>query len=263
VLTISDAAVRRAFRTYQEVYGRQRYWGLTQYAPLWDYGRRAFSSGAEFDAFKELYKVLRFQWLVFRSSRVNYTPPPPEIVFALLSKASHPHPEILTASLSTLRPADGPALRGVLQNAAEIKVNNGGSSLVAASKFLHFWNPKLFVIVDAQVMDGFVFQQDWLYNEIDAVNKKLDQELARTPWRLVGPVTRFRYEAILHWSSSLLHANPNIPALFADFARGEKIPEPLGGFAQFEGAAVEMLLLGLANMPPAGVQGGAEELPGG
>jgi hypothetical protein len=257
MLTITDDAARRAFRAYQAMYSRGRDWGVHQYKPLWEHGRRAFVAGGDPVEFTKLYEDLRRGWLVFRPS-----PPTPEVkVHTILSDAAKRHPEVLKVRLSTFERDHLPAMRAVLQNAAEIKRNSGGPSLVAVSKFLHFWNPGLFVIVDNQVMDSFVFQQAWLYDEISAVNKEIAPELDNAPEQLLGPSTGFYYEAILLWASRFIRKNRNIPALFAEFAQERDQEDPDGGFAQFEAAAVEILLLGLANMPPAGVTAGGDVPP--
>lgn len=257
MLTITDDAVRRAFQAYKAVYGRNRDWGIHEFAPLWGYGRRAFGSDRDRAEFDKLYSALRYGWLVFRSSHKNYIPPSADTVYAILIDAFKGQSELLTIRLGTLGPSHLPAIRSVLHHAAAIKRNNDGPSLVAVSKFLHFGNPGLFVIVDNQVMESFVFQQAWLYDEIAAMNKEIASELTGAPQRLAGVTTHFAYEAIVYWARRLVRHNPNIPKLFAEFARGAAPEEPPGEYEQFEAAAVEMLLLGLANMPPAGVQVGA------
>jgi hypothetical protein len=121
------------------------------------------------------------------------------------------------------------------------------------SKFLHFWNPRLFIIVDFGVIWGFVLRHSWLWNEVKTVRSKVE---ARLPGRRPDPSDKvcdaLTYLSILLWAAELVGDNPQITSNFADYvgrhAAGHGLP-----LAEYEGAAVEWFLLGLVELPPAGV----------
>lgn len=44
---------------------------------------------------------------------------------------------------------------------------------MAATKLLHAWNPRLFVIVDDRVMENFVLRHSWIREEIEHFEAKV------------------------------------------------------------------------------------------
>ena len=63
------------------------------------------------------------------------------------------------------------------------------------------------------------------------------------------------YLAVLTWASDLLRQNPDITPLFSEYVRSSKHDQSIDfPLDEYESAAVEWLLLGLAEIPPAGVE---------
>jgi len=63
-----------------------------------------------------------------------------------------------------------------------------------------------------------------------------------------------RYFATLVWGGGVLRMNPPIPRSFASYIRGAHPECPALPLETFEAAALEWLLLGLVDVPPAGVK---------
>lgn len=252
-MRVADNTIRSAFRYHNIVYASLRGWSVSEIVRLWRNGQHAFGPEANPAAFEQVYDALRKGWQVFRPIAYVDIPTVGQ-VYGVLSQLDD---RFRTLSLSQLSYADVPALWSLLSQAGAIKRDKyKRPSLMAVSKFMHFWNPRLFVIVDDEVMGRFVFKHTWLNNAIQVFGENVDsyypeQELAGQFFASYG----LRYLDFLAWSSRLLQDNPSIESLFAQYvlkhANGEEPPE---GFEDFEGAAIEWLLLGLVELPPAGVE---------
>ncbi|HED53172.1 MAG TPA: hypothetical protein ENJ00_03105 [Phycisphaerales bacterium] len=63
------------------------------------------------------------------------------------------------------------------------------------------------------------------------------------------------YMAVLTWAGGVFRQNPAITPLFAEYVRGVEHDRPIDfPLDDYEAAAVEWLLLGLAELPPPGVE---------
>src|SRR5258705_10919806 len=82
---------------------------------------------------------------------------------------------VKTRHLSSIREDDSCWLLEIFRNLGQMKLNKSGPSVVALSKVLHFWNPRLFVIVDDLIMWKWVFAHSWLKDDIDKISAKLRQ----------------------------------------------------------------------------------------
>jgi hypothetical protein len=248
VLSIDGPAARRAFERYLELYVAD---GRSGFVEPWALGARAFGDPADADAGERLYDLLRRRWLVFRGPP-GAAPPAAEVV-AIFTRLSGSLPALRSLRLTELERAHLPMVEAALREASRVKANKGGPSLVATTKFLHFWNPRLFVIVDAELIDGYALRHRWLRDDVVAVARAegltaaLDSPF-RTRWRGLP------YVHLLFWAAHLHRASPSIRH---EFARALGRLSGVDGLprdaATFEAAAIEWLLLGLIELPPAGV----------
>ena len=205
-------------------------------------GARAFGGHGGLAEFTKVYNGLR-KWKLFRGGQVK----PTKWVFEKLACLD---PGLRERRLSELDTNDWPRVCEAIWLLREVKDNATGPSVMAISKFLHFWNPRLFVICDQAEVEQFVFGHRWLKAEVDGMdvahyggNGEVAQEQ-----RLV------EYLRVLALASELVKANMHILMEFDRTVRclvpGAAIPADIG---TYEATAVEWCLVGLAEMPPAGV----------
>ena len=250
-MLLSSSVIEAAYECRYRQYEQKRLWGIDYHLKCWELGRRAFEDGS-FKAFNKLYGELRGNWQVFRSKHFNA--PTVDALYALLQRTDKGLRNLRLGDFANL---DSNRLQMVWEAMTEvgsIKENKDGPSVMATSKFLHFLNPRLFVIVDREAMWNWVFRHGWLHDEVERVNAILPAYLptqaslhkyfqADLRWLL----------AITVWSGQLMQANPSINAAFDSHIRKyakESVPENIG---TYDAAAIEWLLLGLVELPPEGV----------
>jgi hypothetical protein len=210
---------------------------------MYEAAARAFGAGGRFDDFRVVYDGLR-KWKLFRAGRVEA----PETVFEWLNAGDG---NLRQRRLSALGPDDWGAAWDAIYRMRNVKPNMTGPSLMAISKFLHFWNPRLFVICDQEEVEGFVFGHQWLRTELKGVNVA---DLA--DGAVVAPHPRLaQYLKVLAFASEFVRANQHILSGFAQTVRGiagnAEVPADI---ETYEATAVEWCLIGLAEMMPSGVE---------
>lgn len=145
----------------------------------------------------------------------------------------------------------------ILQSMTGLKPLTYGPSAVAISKFLHFWNPRLFVIVDDAVVWKWVFGHRWLRRLMSETRGRIRPLMGGT-WKVVsdGACDLRSYLAIVRWSAEVIADNPAIMDSFAKHvARHAEDKQIDVTVESYDAAAMEWLLLGLVEIPPAGVAG--------
>lgn len=249
MIRISEQAARRAFAECRK---RRSDWfgpnGLRLQLRMYRAAARAFGEPGRLDDFLVVYNGLR-KWKLFRAGRVEDA----KIVYGWLSSLAA---ELRQYRLSTLTPEGWRSVWQAIGRMRNVKPNKTGPSLMAISKFLHFWNPRLFVICDQGEVAGFVFGHRWLASQLDGVDWVLDAagvDEDKEP-------ALSQYLRVLAMGSEFVKANPHI---LPEFARqvhkmvaeakisGDVVPADIG---TFEATAVEWCLVGLAEMPPAGLK---------
>jgi hypothetical protein len=245
-MKIDDQAIGGAFEQHHKQYvsAGTRAWDIEGHVECWKIAYQAFEQDSS-DKFKELYDHLRKQWQVFRGASEYWSAKQTFSALKALPQAWR------GKHLSELTLADAQRCRQLLDSVAGIKPLKEGVSVVAISKFLHFWNPRLFVIVDRGVMWRWVFQHDWLWQQVSAFACNLPRpQLVKPDENCDLPC----YLAILLWSAEVIRNNPTIIEHFARYVQkhstGIAHDLPL---ATYEAAAMEWLLLGLVERPPVGV----------
>lgn len=248
---LSGTAIDAAFESHALQYGDERLWTIPYHIECWVHAHDAFENGSK-AAFDWLYDELRKKWQVFRSRNYNAqtTEKIRDILKTLPIELRHRRlgefAEPTTAMLDHLWYA--------ITVAAEIKKNKNGPSLVALTKFLHFWNPRLFVIADREVVWNWVFPHHWIWAQVESVRDDIDKVFSPAVRKHRLFTTELKdYLAVLVWGGRVLRDNPKICGAFASYVeRQNKGPIDLN-LCEYEGAALEWLLLGLVELPPAGV----------
>jgi hypothetical protein len=242
--------IRAAFEQHHRQYAEgSRAWKISNHAQCRQMAHRAFQERAAED-FTALYEELRRHWQVFRGSKGQHWSAATTQRRLASLPATHGRKKL---SECTMNDNDAEGLWKTLESMAGIKRLRNGPSVVAVSKFLHFWNPRLFIIAAGAMIWDKVMTHWWLWDEIAAVRTKVGKLLPGKPTdRSNGPCDLVSYLAILLWAGGLVRENPSIPSEFAEYVKRYSGPCDLP-LEEYEAAAVEWLLLGLVELPPVGL----------
>lgn len=250
MLVIDRATVESALDSYNEIYAQGRKWLIKDKIAFYSKAQSALQQESN-EQLEELIAQLRSYWQAFRAGATSLSNS--EIVRLLAAQDQR----LRAASLMSAFPAHTKDLLQLVQACARIKSNKYGPSVVAMSKVLHAWNPKLFVVVDQEVMWGRVLGRVWLWRDFERHRRELfaANAIDRNPTNdEVCDV--HSYVAILSWSAMILKHNLHIKEQFMTFV-SKHAEEPQCGFsriADLDAVALEWVLLGLAELPPRGVQ---------
>ncbi len=243
VMIVERNTIDKAFGRFVIAYEK---WSIPHQLGLYQAGEKAFEGSGDETSFRKIYDALAGGWQALR--------PKPKGIW----EADRAFREFMALSqefrkrkLSELDEPGWQAVWDCMNHVRAIKPNKSGPSLVAISKFLHFWNPHVFVIVDGAKVQGWVFGHKWLSNQLPPlddlprISEADDQRTSRLIW----------YLRVLRWAAEVVRANPHICEAFAatvrDNAGGEKVPDDI---ETYEATAVEWFLLGLVELPPCGVK---------
>ena len=248
-MIFGEQTIRAAFdehwRVYVDVQGKG--WTLAARAEYYRLAQAAFDPRSpSSDAFARLYHEIGWGWQAFRP---GYKPNWSEA-------ETYQHLCALPGDLRgrTLTALDEVGLREVrlvTEEVSGIKRTASGPSVVALSKFLHFWNPSLFVIVDS-IVRGCLSR----LGSSQRANPARCDSSAHTPEPLhlvpkSGGHDVPSYVEVLRWSGKVLRRNPTIMPCFAEYI-GRKGGVDMRGLPveRYEASAIMCLLLGLARIPP-------------
>jgi len=203
---------------------------------LYNSANRAFIGEGSLKDFQTVYEELVRQWQVFRGGQEHWSL---ERTYCVLKDLPE---DLKHCSLSELDIYKWRDVWNAIESMKDIKKLKTGHSLVAISKFLHFWNPRLFVIFDSGVVENWVFRHQYLADQLssEAVNSVLNE------LDLNNNSRRTKYFRALLFASDLIKECPYILEAFAS-----KVHEDIG---TYEATAIEWFLLGLVELPPRGVE---------
>lgn len=246
-MRVNETTVKAAFDEYSKHYAEGRAWGIDHHVEMWNLARQAFRHGS-FDAFHTLYEKLRSRWQVFRGTGDHW---PDRKVYDTLLACDQ---RIARCRLSSICKDDLPSIWAAIQAVKSIKVNQTGPSVVAVSKFLHFRNPRLFVIVDDGLVWKWVFGHSWLREQVESIRKETDCLIGHSTRHADSVCDLPTYLAVLAWASRLVRDNPCItPAFYEHVRRHANKVTVSPEVAEYDAAALEWFLLGLVALPPVGV----------
>lgn len=243
-MTFEMDTIVAAFEQHRERYTEK--WPLDHHLELWRSASAAFAGPSE-DEFRIVYDALSKTWKAMRRATEKWD------VKLTFSKLCDLDSNYSKKKLSDLTSRDATPLWVLIKSVEALKVNKYGSSVVAISKFLHFWNPRLFVIVDDAVMWNHVFDRWWLWDSFKQTRAAVDEMLPDAPAKRNDySCDLSSYLAVLFWSSDLLRSNPGILSRFREYL-GPSHLTAMPDADSFEAAAIEWFLLGVAELLPAGV----------
>jgi len=235
MINITKEAIDSAFNCLAE---RYQNWFADSKAmlDLYNSANRAFVGEGSLGDFRIVYEELRGKWQVFRGGQGHWSL---EQTYRVLKDLPEDLKNCCLSELDTYKWRD---VWNAIESLKDIKQLKEGPSLVAISKFLHFWNPRLFVIFDSEVVENWVFRHKYLADQLNSEHVKsvLDQLNLNNNSRLP------KYFKALVFASDLISNYPHILEAFAS-----KVHNDIG---TYEATAVERFLLGLVELPPAGLE---------
>lgn len=246
-MRIEEKTIRAAYQSYAEQYGQRKNWNIADHVGLWKKARTAFHNNSQED-FHKIYTTLQKGWQVFRGAADHWSEKEAFDKIRRLDAAS------VQLKLSCLDAKDISSIKGVVSALAAIKTTKDEKgSLVAVSKFLHFWNPGLFIIVDRAVVGEYVFRHTWLKKEL----KQAAEEIDIKPLHADKEYERYSleyYPAVLWLGHKILENNPTVMKCFREMVlRHAKDAENGLSLMDYEAPAIEWLLIGLVEVPPNGL----------
>lgn len=249
-MVVANGTIDAAFDSFVEHYAKrkERAWEIASHLKMYRLREKAFSGAGDFGSFRDIYEELRRYWQALRPCPTGTWSA--EKTFDVLRSLGQ---ECRSKALSTLTAEDWPAVWRCIHEMRDLKPCKSGPSVVAISKFLHFWNPRLFMIVDVAMVEDRVLGHRWLRDQLpemplgqcEALFPGADQE---------RNASLVHYLRVLMWAGNLVKTNPHIREGFASTVKkligGD---ESLEDIEKLEAPAVEWFLLGLVELPPAGV----------
>lgn len=249
-MQLTRQIIEAAFQMHGQVYNDQKLWNIPYHVRCWERANAAFDQELP-EEFEWIYVELKNHWQAFRNARS--TPWTALRTFDQLRSLDHGWRH---KPLHEFRDEDLPQCWRILDSMSGIKPLKYGPSVVAISKFLHFWNPRLFVIVDDAVIWKWVFAHRWLWRPVERMRDHIVEQIGQSRVASTyGACDLVSYLAILRWSADVIRLNPDVGPCF-DAHLKQHCPDqticlPL---ETYEAAAMEWLLLGLVEVPPPGVQ---------
>lgn len=246
-MEFTHETIRRAFAQHELNYHRTNQWPVGDHVRCWEHARAAFEEDSP-AALESLFTHLRGYWQVFRSATMP--------VWSTEKIRTHLRGlpvEWRTKRLSQLRDEDLRGLAGIVNGMTGMKPIKYPPSIVAISKVLHFFNPRLFPIVDDAIIWRYVLKHRWLWRPI-----KQERDRIAPIVGLDMPVGTacdvLSFIAIMRWASKLIAANPDIMTEFAPYVRRNSSDRETGArdlpLEEYEAGAVEWFLLGVVELPP-------------
>lgn len=248
-MNVTPEAARTAFEAFDRYYAKRasRAWDVGHHIEMWEHGKAAFN-GKSRESFSKIYDELRGHWQVFRGADSHWSA---EQIFESIGKCDA---KLATLRLSQLTADDISRLWCVLEHMKGIKTNSDGPAVVAVSKFLHFWNPRLFIIVDYGAMWAWVFEHGWIWEQIEPLREVVRRQVAAGEIDAGSNCDLLSYVAILLWGAQVMSANPTILAEFTSYITRCNTGTALDAeVAEYEAVALEWFLLGAVELPPNGV----------
>ena len=186
--------------------------------------------------FERVYKALH-KWGLFRNGKVKINV---NTIFETMLRLNN---ELRNRCLSGLTSNDWPIIRKSILQMKGVKPLKDSISIMAISKFLHFWNPKLFVICDRKEIEQFVFGHKWLMKQRDSMDIGQHTDKTKVDKQVSG------YLKLLALASDLIKSNPSICGEFARSisSKSSQVPDDI---ETYEARAIEWFLIGLAESRP-------------
>ena len=250
MLLVEPNVIDRAFTAFEHKYVRRaKAWDLDDHVELWATASVACRTNG-MKGFDAVYDHLRSHWQLARGPKGSLAP-----AGTVCETLSLVPARVRTLRLSAIADSDGPELLATAKTVGQVKTLKSGPSIMAASKLLHFVNPRLFVIVDRGMIWDGAFGRAWIWDGIRDMRQHLASVMPGAPKKWDDDsCDAFTYVAVLRACCDLIQRNPQIKDGLDRFLNRvcKRVRPPLD-VSDYEGAAAEWFLLGAAELVPPGI----------
>ena len=125
-------------------------------------------------------------------------------------------------------------------------------TLMSATRFLHYWNPRMFVQMDKARMQEWVIRHEWISESVEEIEQWVQEQIPAEDQAMQSFQGWFPlYLAMQLWCAETLRGNPEIKQNFARLL-DEELPasQRRQTVGQYESLAIEWFLLGVTHLPP-------------
>lgn len=245
---VGAEVIREAFDLHHSQYGER--WPEGYHVELANSAATALSQSS-LESFQEVYDHLKGHWQVFRGAKAHWSPRKVLSVLGRL-KQDKELSRFGEIGLTELRDTDVADLWTLLKTMRGIKtLKRGGDSVVAVSKFLHFFNPRLFVILDDGIMWKYVLDRWWLWETCEPFIETAKELVPQARKSGGTKCDLVDYLGVLIWAREILANCPDLMDCFREHLV-EVVENRPKGAEEYQALAVEWFLLGLVEIPPVG-----------
>ncbi len=220
---------------------KERNWSPNTRAQLYQLAARAFGPAPDYEAFRQLYDLMVSYWKIKRGGGLASA----EDIFGMLTTECAAAGRHTGCSLLT---GDSQAINAAIRAMEKVKKNRAYPHM-AASKFLHFYNPALFPIYDSAVVG----------QQILAVQFRAEWEDVCDEYGIkFGEPSEGFLITYTTWAGKVMQASDSeiMPAFARRFCGfcDDKTPAP-ENIAQYHAAAFEYLLMGATKIEASDANG--------
>jgi len=235
-MRVTKAVADRAFQEYARSYGTK--WPPSERLGLYRIAAESFNQRGK-GRFKDLYDELGTEWQVFAriSQEACWSP---EKTLRTIESLPTGMRETRLTELSSRHVSD--LLDSLSQMSGIKRLKTTTFPEMAVSKFLHFWNPHLFVIVDGSVMRSRVLAHRWAQTGICEAHRSIGPHISKST-----DGGQARYISTLFWCSQILRRSESIMSAYRKFVRTQ---DNRSRAIEYEATAVEWFLIGADEIPP-------------
>jgi hypothetical protein len=232
---------------------KKRGWWVSEKARLYAEAERAFAADPpDPEPFAEIYRTLRGYWQVFRNGR-GWSPRKVLAVLTSPTCLACSNERLDLVRLGKTRQVE-PVWRCLRAMSGVKRLPTGRISAMAASKFLHFFNPGLFPIYDRAVVANKAFPR--FAAELHAARERWAEPLAPITFDPIYTNGLGTYVAYLLWAADTM-ASANHRKIMARFRvhfermlRDEGRPAAVpDGLDRFYATAFEFAMIGALDVP--------------
>lgn len=194
------------------------------------------------------YRKWQSDWQVFRGRVIDLRLESVS-VFEDLHQLDGP---FCTRALSDFTQEDIPFTLAALFCLCDLRRTGRAPTLMSATRFLHYWNPRIFVQMDKARMQEWVFRHEWINRGVEGIERWVREQISTEDQNVPGFQGWFpSYLAMQLWCAETLRLNPEIMQNFTRLL-DEELPDPerRNRVGQFESLAIEWFLLGVTHLPP-------------
>ena len=211
----NENKTKKALNKYNEFISKKYKWNIKYKIGLYNTNIKIYDTNEVFTDRKKyfdiIYEELDNKWSVFRNSRMENNKRKiwdSNKMFSVINEINIPLSINDGKDLTNIDKDDIVNINNIIIKFKDIKINPSGSrSIVAISKFLHFYNPHLFLVLDKDVIKNNVlriFKEE--YNEFKESSNDIIKEIKniRNEYNSTDNYELPEYFYYMYWASSII-----------------------------------------------------------